>query len=1089
MNQQYQTTGMTLIQKVGPFVELYFDWSKLPPIDVAQEYFLVRVLPQVETLPVEYGRPNSAGPLHFGLRAGAAYQVQLLRVPFLKTQVATTLKPQPWVDLIAQHENLHKLIWGNIDFHGLIEEGGSDQIELLCDGKPVATQAVGALPELLFKGRPQVIHARLAGGVDLFECTTNMDEEQVVAQLDFTLEDHLPSFYLNRVVQTANKFSVRAEIEPFHDMKGFFLDRFRESFPETKLEELGGELVLCEDGQGVANVRTWGYQLTPNASVVRSIQLDEWGESEAKPAQSYRLSLEVTTRHREFYKKVLIEKKFGPSEPLCFTEAEVIQARQDLFELNPHAFWDQSFIELVAHFEVPGHRAQEFQREPAHLTRWDWEPGDAGESFEARWELFHTQKPAQRLVLFSSGPVHRDHFAAKVVLKPHSDRLILAWWELEQKGVSQHLQQQWGAGLDQVGFYLKVHEEYLGNRIERKDLEVQLTDCFGPHPSQYIAVEPNRCFSGEIVARHFEHEIALTPVSQSLVTPRTLFESAADEAPVRALGSTWHHTSQREVRHAQGSDAGNKAKVMLHLHMHSPNLFRVEPFRESYLKDVVWPIQTDEGSEVHNPPGEWALRNCLDSWLPLLRSFKRLADEGVDYQVSLDISPPVAYMISHPRFKDYLSRYLGRLIAHASGQVAMMKAKLESPDYIWAAQSYLDGLKGLDHFYHQVIRKDMIGAFRQLELSGFLELSTCTATHGMPACLETMPDSLDAQVALAARAHHRIFGDRPRGIWLAENSCFPGVDKTLEKEGLHYYFVEAEAVLGASVRPKSAEFNPLVLPGSNVVAFGRSRMGRVQVWDAEIGYAGHPEFREYHHRHWGLPLKKITSKVSEDKHPYHPERAQQVARELAQDYYKKLVAQGEELSRWGTPSQPLITCTYDAELFGHHWFEGPVFLEELLREFHRVGDQIGLTTPSHYAAHYPSLPEAQPNPSTWGHEACHVRWTDPKVAWTQRELERCDSIMRHYLGLCLGGELTGFFKACVEQMGVELMRAESSDLTFVIISGDFEEDMQREILKYLDYFYRLKSLVDQRKEDLEFLRFRQYENDMFPEIAEYYHLD
>ena len=70
----------------------------------------------------------------------------------------------------------------------------------------------------------------------------------------------------------------------------------------------------------------------------------------------------------------------------------------------------------------------------------------------------------------------------------------------------------------------------------------------------------------------------------------------------------------------------------------------------------------------------------------------------------------------------------------------------------------------------------------------------------------------------------------------------------------------------------------------------------------------------------------------------------------------------------------------------------------------------------------------------------------------------------------------------MEQMKRELLRAESSDLTFVIMSGDFEEDMQREILKYLDYFFRLKSIIDNKKEDPAFLHFRLYENDMFLEI-------
>ena len=1090
MNRQYQTQGMTLVQAIGPFVELYFDWQKLPLIDITSEYFLVRITPKVGTLAVEYARPNSSGPLYFGLRAGASYKVELLKVPFLSYQVESEFKPLPWVDLVEEHENLYKLVWGNLDLQGLSSQGKGEWVEIWADQRRVESVHVHQLPECWIQGRPVEVTAKMAGGETLFTAKTNLGSCEVVALLELTLEEHKPAFFFSRAVAPTPAFKTRAEIEPFHDMKGFFERSFRSKFPATAPERVMGKLVFFEDRQKSWELRQWGYSARPDLGLVKLIQTEEWSLKEPLEVEAWRVTLEITTRHREFFKARLLDKQFGPGvETLSLTPEEVAGARRSLFEMNPHAFWDQALVEMVLHFKIPSHPWQEFQRELAHCTRWDWAPGAAGEEFAASFVLYDHEDPDKELVLFESGKVYRDHFTPKVVLKPHSDRRILVWWELEQKGVEKFLVDTWKVGLEQVGFYLKVHEEYLGRRIERKDLECHLVDCFSEHQNLYIQVEPDRCFSAEIVVRHFSNEAALTPVSKSLTTPRPLYDRATNEAPVRGLGASWFHTSQREVRHQRGQDISNKGKVLLHLHMHSPNLFRIEPFRDSYLKDMPWPIRTQEGAEVHNPPGEWALRNCLDSWMPLLMVFRNLANEGVDFQVSLDISPPVAYMISHPRFKDYLSRFLARLMRHTKAQIALMKARLEPPAYIWAAQKYLDQLTNLDHFYHQVIHKDMIGAFRSLELSGFLEISTCTLTHGMPACLESMPDSLDAQIALAARSHHRIFGDRPRGIWLAENSCFPGVDGWLEKEGLHYYFVEAEAVLGASARTNCEEFNPLVHPGSNVVAFGRSRMGRVQVWDAEIGYAGHPDFREYHHRHWGLPLKRITSKTSEQKAPYDPDRAHQVARELAQDFYRKLCAKTDELMHWGMPSMPLLTCTYDAELFGHHWAEGPVFLEELLREFHRASDHIGLVTPSHYLVGYPHLPEARPNPSTWGHEASHVRWTDPKVAWAQRELERADGILTHYLGLGVRGELPPFFRRCVEQMGIELMRAESSDLTFVIISGSFEEDMIREILKYLDYFYKLKTLVDNRIEDQEFLAFRRYENDMVPEVADYYRLN
>ncbi|OGG95396.1 MAG: hypothetical protein A2527_07715 [Candidatus Lambdaproteobacteria bacterium RIFOXYD2_FULL_50_16] len=1088
MDKHFSTEGMTLIQKVGPFVELFFDFTKLPGLNLAEEYFTVRAVPSASYLPVEWARPNSEGPLFFGLRSGTHYNVELLRTPHLRYRVESQIKPLPWVDLIMEHENLCRLVWGNLDLGSLGQ--GKEWLLIEADGKQVARCHIHGLPEAHIRNRPNHLKISFEGGSEIFRVETNLNQTQLVARLQVDLEKRTPDFIFSKVTGPSRRLKTRAEIEAFFDMDRFFVESFRKKVPNCPAEQVGGLLRFIEDGKPVWEVRQSGYAAKPNLGLIDQIQTKEWGLEKALPVKAFRVGLQITTRHRETYRFTLIEKQFDQPHAnglLAFGEEEIGRAKARLAETHPHSSWDQAFLELVFYFKVEGHPWQEFQRESAHNTRWDWEPGDSGESYSAEWVLFDLADPSQELVLFRSGQVHRDHFKPKVVLKPHNDRRLLVWWELERPGVEKFIKETWGVGLDQVGFYLKLHEEHLGNRTLRPDLETPIVDLLGIYQNLYIDVEPNRCYSAEIVARHHHMEAALTPVSGNIVTPRGKGEVSSHLAGVRPLGDHWHHPSQREVRQ-NGHDSANRAKVMLHLHMHSPNLFRVEPFRDSYLKDVVWPIRTPHGEEVHNPPGEWALKNCLDAWLPLLMVFKKLADEGVDYQCSLDISPPVAYMISHPRFKDYLCRLLIRMQAHTQSQIALMKSRLEAPAFIWAAQKHLDQLKALDFFYNQVIHKDMIGQFRALELSGFLEISTCTATHGMPACLESMPDSLDAQLTLAARAHHRIFGDRPRGIWLAENSCFPSVDRFLDKEGLHYYFVEAEAALSASSRPGPEEFNPLVHPESNVVAFGRSRMGRVQVWDAEIGYAGHPDFREYHHRHWGLPLKRITSKTSEHKEAYDPDRAHQTAREMAQDFYKKLCSKAGELEHWEIPNQPLITCTYDAELFGHHWAEGPVFIEELLREFNRVGDYIGLTTPSHYLVGYPSLPEAIPNPSTWGHESTHIRWTDPKVAWTQRELERADGIEQHYLGRAIKGELNAYQKELVEQMGVELNRAISSDLTFVIISGDFEEDMQREIQKYLDYFYKLKYLIDNGVEDQEFLAFRRYENDMFPEIKDYYRI-
>jgi len=694
----------------------------------------------------------------------------------------------------------------------------------------------------------------------------------------------------------------------------------------------------------------------------------------------------------------------------------------------------------------------------------------------------------KKLICLESASLNKDHFSNKVVLKPYNSKKLLAWWDLDQQGVEHFLWEQWQIKLAEVGFYLKVNEDYLGKRIHRSDLDMHITDLFSPHKNIYLNIDAEKCYSAEIVARHEKEELALTPVSRSIVTPKAPETIPTARCSYAAPGPADFHPSQREVHHSNGSDAHNRAKVMIHLHMHSPNLFRAEPFRESFLKDVTWPYRDDNGTEIHNTPGEWIFKNCMESWLPLLRSFRKLVNDGIDFQVSLDITPPVAYSLNSSRFKDYMSRYLLRVQENIKTQIALMKVKNNDERYISAAWSYFHEIEAISIFYNTELNKDMLAAFRELEKKGYLEISTCTATHGMPAELESVPDSLDAQITLADRSHHRLFQQRPKGIWLAENSIYPGIENVLQKEHLQYFFCEAEAVLQGSAKCNEEEFSPVVLPDSNVTAFGRSRMGRLQIWDAKLGYAGHPEFREYHFRHYGLPLKKITSKTSNDKQPYNPDRAKIIAQELARDFYYKLKEKAGSFNPEHFKNIPLITCSYDAELFGHHWAEGPVFLEELLREFYRAGDDIGLTTPSHYLINSTVFPEVMPNPSTWGHEATHVLWSDPKVAWTQRELERADNLLTIYLKHALEGDFNDYQIRATEQMGAEMIRAQSSDLTFVIMAGAFEEDMQREILKYLDYFYRLKSLIDNNIEDEDFLTFRTYENDMFPEVRDYYGL-
>ena len=1083
--QRQEKKGLKIIEMAPGLVEVFFDFSSLPTIDIAQERFVLEVAPRGERQPTEWVTPNGPGPLFLNLRSGQTYDFNLYSCPHPAFEVKDSYNGSVEVQAFFEHPQLYRLVWSGLDVYPL-KEKSQHQASLKVDGQELKQLWLDAETESFIPNRAQEVELTCPGGV-IFRGSSNLKDLTLVCDLEFQSTPLAPQLGLAPCVSTERSFQVRSILTPYHQIESWIRDQAKKQGHKDPNHLVGG-LQFIEDGKEGPLQRIWGYALELDENLIEEIQIHDLREEKPQKPKAYRLELQLTSAHRECYRKRLIEREWDHFEGIVNLAPEDIKEAQDaLFAFDPLIRWEESFIELVGFFKHQDYW-QEMTRQTAWLHRWEHHPGPDVEQVQTKLVTWDLKKPGKTQEILTSPIAYRDHFPPKLALKPFSDHQILVWWDLEYHEVNQTIQETWGCDLNEVGFYLKVHEEYLGSRKPRPDLDSRIINLFTPWQNLYLTCQPDQCYSAEIVARHFEKELALTPVSGSIVTPKGEGEFPGEGAPIRHFSSHWHHPTQREVRHQNGSDRDNKAKVLFHLHMHSPNLFRAEQFREPYLKARPWPIRTPNGDEVHNPPGEWALKNCFDSWLPLLKCFHKLAQEGLDYQVSLDITPPVAYMISHPRFKDYFARYLLRIEEHAKAILAGMKSKLEAPELIWAAQKYLDRIMEISHFWRVDLQQDMIQCFRDLQNKGFLELSTCTATHGMPANLETTPDALDAQVAQAVSSHERIFGSKPAGIWLAENSCFPGVEKVIAKWGLHYYFVEAEAVLSGSHRPPAEEHHPLLSPINEVVAFGRSRMGRIQVWDAEVGYAGHPDFREYHHRHWGLPLKRITSKTSWQKAPYNADWGEGRAKELAQDFYQKLKGQAQGLGQADLPHQALITCTYDAELYGHHWYEGPWFLEELLREFYRNSSEVGLTTPSRYLAEHPNLPVSRPNPSTWGHEAQHSRWNDPEVAWVQREIERADGILSHYLGLCQKGELQSPFVDYVNQMARELLRAESSDLTFVIISGDFVEDMRREILKFLDYFYQLKGLIDNRLENEPFFMFRRLENDMFPDISDYYDL-
>src|SRR5262245_51139491 len=193
----------------------------------------------------------------------------------------------------------------------------------------------------------------------------------------------------------------------------------------------------------------------------------------------------------------------------------------------------------------------------------------------------------------------------------------------------------------------------------------------------------------------------------------------------------------------------------------------------------------------------------------------------------------------------------------------------------------------------------------------------------------------------------------------------PGIEEMLAVHGIEYFVADAHLVAAGqpmflyrdysppngrrsepvaatpSAEPRSpyAPYRVASRGGTGeAVAFFRDPRSTVQVWSREVGYPGEYAYLEFHKKHFpgGLRFWRITDN-SEDlgkKTVYDPALANEKVRAHAR-HFLELVT---ETLRHASADGPAVVCSpYDAELFGHWWFEGPQWLEQIAREMTRVG--------------------------------------------------------------------------------------------------------------------------------------------------------
>ncbi|NOZ92979.1 MAG: glycoside hydrolase family 57 protein [Dictyoglomi bacterium] len=445
---------------------------------------------------------------------------------------------------------------------------------------------------------------------------------------------------------------------------------------------------------------------------------------------------------------------------------------------------------------------------------------------------------------------------------------------------------------------------------------------------------------------------------------------------------------------------------------------------------------------------EWLYEAIFDSYIPLLMTFKKLSEEDVPYKVAVNITPVVAEMLEDTYLQNEAFDYIEDLIDRAESDV-----KTRDMPYRELARFWLDHFTRLRDFYLD-IDKDVVGAFRELEEKGHIELFTSAATHGFLPLLGT-DGSINLQVGVGVQSFQDRVGRRPKGFWMPECAYRPKEyaiqgDKVVERPGIEY-FLEKHNVAFTIIDHRALRIDriaiengympsvpegeylsmqPYYLADSSVVAFPRHGRLSEQVWSAGIGYPGDGDYLEFHKRdsETGLRYWRITDKNLDlgYKDVYHPEWADGKLRLHAKDFVSKVEdVLWEYEKKYGAGGY--VLTAFDTELFGHWWFEGPKFLYHMIKSM--VSSGIDVVSPSDYLERSEVGARVYLPRNSWGYMGTFWVWNNDKVAWMWKPLYESEILVKKAL---MEGKKD---KRIIRQMLRELLILQASDWQFLITTG------------------------------------------------------
>jgi 1,4-alpha-glucan branching enzyme len=467
--------------------------------------------------------------------------------------------------------------------------------------------------------------------------------------------------------------------------------------------------------------------------------------------------------------------------------------------------------------------------------------------------------------------------------------------------------------------------------------------------------------------------------------------------------------------------------------------------------------------EANRLEERWVYEAMTETYIPLLWVLDE-QPEALSWTISF--SPPVLELLSDSVIQKRYLEHLDLTLKLIQKEKKRTKTKQEADVITFYETRYQ---RIMDTY--QKTNCQILNAFKSFMQEGKVSCITSSATHAFLPYAAT-EQAVNAQILAGIKTFEKYFGETPAGFWLPECAYSPGIDKLLFDAGIRYTFVDEQTLLLSKPEPNKGIDAPVYSP-HGVALFPRNQFISETIWNSSLGYPGDYDYREFYRdvayeREFeyiqgfihpegiridtGLKYWRVTGNT-EEKDWYNRENALDKINQHAWNFNHRLLDYLHKHEQSFPPT--LITAPFDAELFGHWWFEGPEFLAKTMEV--SLEKNVNWITPQEFLhRHYQDLETVRPSFSTWGRNGSGEVWLNETNAWMYRHLHHCEKKLVE-IAAYLSHEKNPnkIMERYADQMVREWMLAASSDWAFIVDQNSASQYAKNRFQEHIERFHSL----------------------------------